>query len=39
LLDYLNAQKNAGVDIYNSWDWLNGLPKETRDYVNFVLRD
>lgn len=39
LLNYLNNQKAAGVDIYNSWDWVNGLPEEPRNYVNFVLRD
>ena len=39
LLNYLNEQKALGVDIYNSWDWVNGLPEEPRNYVNFVLRD
>ena len=33
---YLRKQKAAGVDISNSLDWLDGLPKETRDYVRFV---
>lgn len=39
LANYLNKQKNKGVDIYNTWDWLNGLPNETRDYINKVLRN
>lgn len=34
----LTEAKNAGVDIYDSWDWLPYLPQETRDYINFVLR-
>ena len=33
---YLRKQKATGVDISNSLDWLEGLPKETRDYVRFV---
>ena len=36
LLDYLNSQKSKGVDIYNSYDWVNNLPKETKDYVNKI---
>lgn len=34
----LTKAKDAGVDIYDSWDWLSYLPQETRDYINFVLR-
>lgn len=30
--------KNAGVDIYDSWDWLPYLPQETQSYINFILR-
>lgn len=37
LFNYLNEQKQKGVDIYNSYDWLNDLPKETSDYVNKIL--
>lgn len=32
---YLRKQRDAGVDI-SGLDWMEGLPKETRDYVNFV---
>lgn len=39
LVDTLNKAKADGVDIYNSWDWLTYLPAETRDYINFVLRN
>lgn len=39
LVDTLNKAKADGVDIYNSWDWLAYLPTETRDYINFVLRN
>lgn len=39
LVDTLNKAKADGVDIYNSWDWLTYLPTETRDYINFVLRN
>lgn len=35
--NYLQSQKNAGVDIYNTMDWISGLPKETRDYVDFIV--
>jgi hypothetical protein len=37
LFNYLNEQKQKGVDIYNSYDWLKDLPKETSDYVNKIL--
>jgi len=37
LANYLNEEKNKGVDIYGSYDWLNNLPKETSDYVNKIL--
>jgi len=34
----LNKAKADGVDIYNGWEWLSYLPKETQDYINFILR-
>ena len=37
LANYLNEQKSKGVDIYDSYDWLNNLPKETSDYVNKIF--
>jgi hypothetical protein len=37
LSNYLNEQKSKGVDIYDSYDWLNNLPKETSDYVNKIF--
>jgi len=37
LSNYLNEQKSKGIDIYDSYDWLNNLPKETSDYVNKIL--
>ena len=37
LSSYLNEQKKGGADIYNSLDWLDGLPLETRDYVQKIL--
>ena len=37
LSSYLNQQKKKGADIYNSLDWLEGLPLETRDYVQKIL--
>lgn len=36
-LKHLNEQKKKGIDIYNSYDWVNSLPKETKDYVNKIL--
>tara|TARA_R110000803_G_scaffold131945_7_gene199183 strand:- start:110 stop:700 length:591 start_codon:yes stop_codon:yes gene_type:complete len=35
--DYLNKKKSQGSDIYNSLDWIEGLPLETRDYVQKIL--
>jgi hypothetical protein len=37
LYNYLGEQKKKGVDIYNSYEWLQNLPKETSDYVNKIL--
>ena len=35
---FLQEQKDKGVDIYRSLDWVDDMPwKETRDYVNFIL--
>ena len=36
LVDFLN-EKKADLDIYNSLDWVDKLPKETKDYVNKIL--
>lgn len=34
---HLVKKKNAGIDIYNSLDWIDdSIPKEARDYVNFI---
>lgn len=38
LLKYLNAQKQKGVDIYNSVDWIKGMPKGPRNYVNYIVQ-
>ena len=35
----LKKAKAAGVDINDSWDWLSYMPEETRNYVNFILRN
>lgn len=37
LRSYLRKKQKEGVDIHNSLDWMAGLPKETRDYVNFIV--
>lgn len=37
-LNALNKAKAAGVDIYNSFDWLSYLPTETQNYVNWIVR-
>ena len=36
LLKYLNKAKEK-TDIYNSLDWINDLPEETRNYVKFII--
>lgn len=35
--NYLQKKKNEGVDIYQTLDWIEDLPKETRDYVKFIV--
>ena len=41
ILKGLNKAKTQGIDIYNSFDWVNTdyIPKETVDYVNWILRN
>jgi len=36
LLRNLNKQKEKNVDIYRSMDWIENLPIETQDYVNYI---
>ena len=37
LKNHLIKKKDAGIDIYNSLDWIDeSIPKETRDYINFI---
>ena len=33
----LQRQKDAGVDIYNSLNWIDSLPAETKRYVDFLV--
>jgi hypothetical protein len=33
----LDEAKRKGIDIYNTLDWTNELPKETRTYINQIL--
>ena len=34
---FLGKQKSAGVDIYNSLNWVEKLPKEPRNYIKGIL--
>ena len=34
---FLGKQKSAGVDIYNSLNWIEKLPKEPRNYIKGIL--
>lgn len=36
---HLKKKEAEGVDINNSFDWLEDLPEETVNYVNFILRN
>ena len=37
--NYLKQQEKKGVDTRYSFDWLEELPEETKNYVNFILRN
>lgn len=37
LLRNLNRQKAKNVDIYRSMDWIENLPIETQNYVNYIM--
>ena len=37
VINLLNDLKEDGVDIYNSLDWVDKLPKESRNYINDIL--
>ena len=39
VMNKLVKAKKEGVDIYKTFDWLPYIPKETRDYVEFILRN
>jgi hypothetical protein len=34
---FLEQQKASGVDIHNSFNWVNNLPSETKSYINRIL--
>ena len=34
---FLSNKKERGIDIYHSLDWIKDLPKETREYVEFIV--
>ena len=36
MVDFLNKKKKDG-DIYNSLDWVDDLPRETKDYINKIM--
>ena len=38
LVNKLNKLKADGKDIYNNLDWINSLSKETRNYVNKIMK-
>lgn len=38
LRDFIKRQKNKNVDVYNTLDWIDDLPTETKNYVNFIVR-
>lgn len=37
LVNHLNALKSKGKDIYKSLDWMEGMPDETKDYINKII--
>jgi hypothetical protein len=38
LKKFIEKEQNKGVDVYNTWDWIDDLNPETRNYVNFIVR-
>ena len=38
LKKFITKEQNKGVDVYNTWDWIDDLNPETRNYVNFIVR-
>ena len=39
VMNKLVKAKKDGVDIYKTFDWLPYMPKETKNYVEFILRN
>ena len=39
VLNLLKAQKAKGSDIYNSTEWMQHLPKETKEYIQMIVYD
>ena len=38
LKKFIEKEQNKGIDVYNTWDWIDDLPSEPRNYVNFIVR-
>jgi len=38
LKSFIEKEQSKGVDVYNTWDWINDLNPETKNYVNFIVR-
>ena len=38
LKSFIEKEQNKGVDVYNTWDWIDDLNPETKNYVNFIVR-
>lgn len=38
LKNFIEKEQAKGVDVYNTWDWIEDLNPETKKYVNFIVR-
>ena len=38
LKKFIEKEQNKGVDVYNTWDWIDDLNTQTKNYVNFIVR-
>lgn len=38
LKNFIEKEQSKGIDVYNTWDWIDDLNPRTKKYVNFIVR-
>ena len=35
---FIEKEQSKGIDVYNTWDWIDDLNPGTKKYINFIVR-